>query len=114
MKEAIIDSQRLLIRKLHKRDLDDFHFYRSNPEVTKYQSFDIMSLEDAAHFIAAQEAVDFTIPGTWSQYGIEHKLENKIIGDCAIKLRLDEPRIAEVGITISHAYQKMGYAKEAM
>ena len=46
-----INSVRLLIRNLQASDLDDFIFYRSNPEVTKYQGFDVMTLEQASEFI---------------------------------------------------------------
>lgn len=52
--------------------------------------------------------------GEWVQYAIENKATRKLIGDCAIKLDLNEPRIAEIGITISHLEQKKGFAKEAL
>jgi [ribosomal protein S5]-alanine N-acetyltransferase len=32
-------------------DLSDFYIYRSNPEVTKYQGFDVMTIEQAEKFI---------------------------------------------------------------
>jgi RimJ/RimL family protein N-acetyltransferase len=48
------------------------------------------------------------------QYGIENKTTGKIIGDCAIRLKPDDVRIAEIGITISHLEQKKGYAKEVL
>jgi RimJ/RimL family protein N-acetyltransferase len=36
------------------------------------------------------------------------------VGDCAIYLQMSDSRIAEIGITISHLHQRLGYAKEAM
>ena len=33
MQKILIDTERLQIRKLKTKDLADFHFYRSNPEV---------------------------------------------------------------------------------
>jgi RimJ/RimL family protein N-acetyltransferase len=65
-------------------------------------------------FIKSQLQLPFGKPGEWIQYGIEKKDDNRIIGDCAIKLQENNPRIAEIGITISHLYQKKGFAKEAM
>ena len=40
-------TSRLNIRNLEFKDLSDFHIYRSNPDVTKYQGFDIMTVEQA-------------------------------------------------------------------
>lgn len=109
-----ITTSRLQIRNLKVKDLNDFHFYRSNPEVTKYQGFDVMTLEQADEFIKTQLEKGFGKPGEWVQYGIENKETGKIIGDCAIKLNLHDTRIAEIGITISHIEQRKGYAKEAL
>jgi len=108
-----INSQRLSIRNLQSSDLEDFLFYRSNPEVTKYQTFEPMDLDRAKSFIESQKDKVFGKPGEWVQYAIENKNTEKIIGDCAIKLDQHDSRIAEVGITISHAEQNKGYAKEA-
>ena len=95
-------------------DLEDFYVYRSNPDVTKYQGFDVMTLEQAKEFIGTQKDKVFGKAGEWAQYGIENKATKKIIGDCAVKLDPTDIRIAEIGITISHLEQKKGYAKEAI
>lgn len=109
-----LESNRLLIRNLKISDLDNFHSYRSNPEVTQYQGFDVMDKIQALAFIKSQENKLFGKPGEWVQYGIEEKDNQQLIGDCAIKLQIGDPRIAEIGITISHLQQRNGFAKEAM
>jgi len=114
MQKLLIDTARLQIRNLKKADLEDFHFYRSNPEVTKYQGFDVYTIEQAKEFIEGQLEKEFGKPGEWVQYAIENKKTGKIIGDCAIKLDQDDVRIAEIGITISHNEQKNGYGKETL
>lgn len=114
MNKLIIDTQRLRIRNLKTTDLADFYFYRSNPEVTRYQGFDVYTLEEAHAFI--QEHLDkaFGQPGQWVQYGIENKSTGRIIGDCAIRLDQYDIRLAETGITIAHTEQRKGYAKETL
>lgn len=102
------------IRNLKTVDLKEFHAYRSNPEVTKYQGFDVMSLEQARDFILGEKDKQFGQPGEWVQYGIEKRETKKLIGDCAIRLEETDPRIAKVGISISHLEQRNGYAKEAL
>jgi ribosomal-protein-alanine N-acetyltransferase len=109
-----IETKRLKIRQLKLTDLVDFHFYRSNPEVTQYQGFDVMTEEQASDFIQDNLTKNFGKAGEWVQYGIENKESGRLIGDCAIKLDAYDTRIAEIGITISHLEQKKGYAKEVM
>jgi len=113
MRQLIIDTERLLIRNLKRTDLEDFHFYRSNPHVTKYQGFDVFSLKESGAFIESQLDKKFGKPDEWVQYAIEYKETKRLIGDCAIKLQQDV-RIAEIGMTISHIEQKKGFAKEAL
>lgn len=109
-----INTERLYIRNLRLSDLSDFYLYRSNPEVTKYQGFDVFSLEQAKDFITEHSDKYFGKPGEWVQYGIENKSTGKLVGDCAIKLDQNDIRIAEIGITIAPTEQKKGYAKETL
>jgi [ribosomal protein S5]-alanine N-acetyltransferase len=114
MQKLTIHTERLQIRNLKISDLADFHFYRSNPDVTKYQGFDVFTPEQSAEFIHGQADKEFGYAGEWVQYGIENKKTGKIIGDCAIKLDQYDNRIAEIGITISHIEQNKGYARETL
>ena len=109
-----IQTTRLNIRHLKLYDLSEFHNYRSNPEVTKYQGFDVMTIEQAEEFIKDNSTKHFGKAGEWVQYGIENSETKQLIGDCAIKLDQYDTRIAEIGITISHLEQKKGYAKEVL
>ena len=109
-----LQTNRLIIRHLELSDLANFHVYRSNPDVTKYQGFDVMTIDQAEVFIKENSLKYFGKAGEWVQYAIENKATNKLIGDCAIKLDQYDIRIAEMGITISHLEQKKGYAKETL
>ncbi len=110
----LINTERLTIRNLVSSDINDFHHYRSNPEVTKYQGFDVFSLEQAKAFIEENARKEFGTPGEWVQFAIENKTTGRLIGDCAIKLDQYDIRLAEIGITISPGEQKKGFAKETM
>lgn len=114
MPPLYITTERLIIRPLDLKDLSDFHHYRSNPEVTKYQNFDVMDLTQAEEFIRENAKKNFGTPGEWVQFAIESIESNKLVGDCAVKLDQHDPRIAEIGITISHFEQQKGLAKETM
>ena len=114
METLNINTERLIIRHLELSDLANFHIYRSNPEVTKYQGFDVMTIDQAEEFIKDNSTKSFGKAGEWVQYGIENSETKQLIGDCAIKLDQYDTRIAEIGITISHLEQKKGFAKEVL
>jgi ribosomal-protein-alanine N-acetyltransferase len=114
LKKELFITSRLKIRNLGDADLDDFHYYRSNPEIAKYQGFEPFSKKEAQAFISDHKNKSFGSPGEWIQYGIELINFKRIVGDCAIKLQKQNPMIAEIGITISHQHQRQGYAKETL
>lgn len=109
-----IHSPRLLLRWLRPDDLEDFLEYRSDPAVLRYQSMSPMTREEAASFIKSQANKTLGKVGGYQQIAIERKSGGKLIGDCALKLRAGEPRIAEIGYTINSRYQGQGYATEAV
>lgn len=109
-----ITTPRLKIRELNSKDLFDFHYYRSNPEVVKYQGFDVMNLAEAGEFISMNSKSNLDVSGTWVQFGIEKLETSKLIGDCAIKLERKETVEAEIGLTISHLEQQKGFGSEAL
>lgn len=112
MLELSLTTPRITIRTMNPRDLEGFLIYRINPEIVKYQSFDTMTRERAIGFIQSQQNKNFGNPGEWVQYSVELNATNTIIGDCAIQLDEADPRIARVGITISHLHQSQGYGRE--
>ena len=114
MDQILYTTPRLKIRNLAESDLEAFHQYRSNPDVTRYQGFDTFSLKQSKEFIDDNKKKIHIVPGEWIQYGIENTSGQQLIGDCAVYLHPSDPRIAETGITISHLHQRMGYAKETM
>lgn len=109
-----LESERILLRNINITDLDDFLYYRSNPEVATYQGWEPFNKEDAATYINIYKDNVPGIPGDWCLFAIIHKDDNKLIGDCSIRLNKDEPRIAEVGCSLSPDYQGRGMAKETV
>ena len=114
MEKLFIETNRLRIRNLQPKDLDGFHAYRCLPEVALYQGFDVMGKEKCQSFIEEYCNKILETPGEWVQYAIVLSDSDEIVGDCAIKLRSPDPRIAEIGMTISPYFQKKGIAKEAL
>ena len=108
-----LETERLILRNLLESDLDDFHSYRSNPDICKFQSFDVFTIEDSRAFIDSQKNAKFGTPGEWTQVAIEWKENNKLVGDLALKPEAHEPRTIEIGVTLNLEYRKKGFAVEA-
>jgi len=106
-------GKRIHLRPLRESDLEQFLIYRTDPEVCKYQGFDVFTHQDAVDFIADQKDKDITLRNEWVQIGIAENETDKLIGDVAVKFMPEENRIVEIGCTITPIYQRGGYAKEA-
>ncbi|MBD2294091.1 GNAT family N-acetyltransferase [Anabaena sphaerica FACHB-251] len=110
-----LETPRLLLRTFKYGDINAFIAYRNDPEVAKYQSWDIPYPETAAReFI---EYLQQTKPGTlgeWYQLGIALKTTDEIIGDCAFCILAEDGQQAEIGFTLSRQHQGKGYATEAV
>jgi RimJ/RimL family protein N-acetyltransferase len=107
-------SARLVLRRLHASDLPGVVAYRSRPEVARYQDWETFTLTDAERFLEQQARLHPDIPGTWFQLAIELQAGGVLIGDCGLHCRRDDPRQAEVGITLAPEHQGQGYAAEAL
>jgi RimJ/RimL family protein N-acetyltransferase len=107
-------SPRLHIRKLTVDDSYPMFAYRSDPDVIRYQNWDVRRMEEITSFIEEQSIIEPNIPGTWFQLAITLKDDKKLIGDCGLHFPADLPQQTEIGISLSPLYQKMGYATEAL
>lgn len=108
----LIETDRLLLKKIDLADTDVFFSYRSDPEVYKYQSWFPDSQLEAGDFIKKYSNFDDWIPGQWKQLGIYLKVNNILIGDLGIHI-IDLTEV-ELGFTIAPAYQHKGFAKESV
>ncbi len=109
-----LESERIYLRKLIADDLEDFHSYRSNPAVAKYQTWHPFSIKDSKEFISHYGIYKPYFAGEWFQFGIILKSIDRLIGDCGVKSEISDSRLGNVECTLSVDYQKQGLAKEAL
>ena len=115
MEKLYLQSDRLLLRSFQESDSEAFAAYRSDPEVARYQGWNVpYSLEKAAAFIAEMKNRTPGVPGEWLQIAIERKQQAGLIGDCVFRVQAHDDRQAEIGFTLSRAHQGQGYAAEAV
>jgi aminoglycoside 6'-N-acetyltransferase len=106
-----VRTERLTLRRFSTADAEAFAAYRSDPDVARYQSWEVpVPLAEAVQKVEEFAQGDPTGPG-WFQYAVD--LDGVLIGD--LGLNLDENLMqAELGFTLAPAYQGRGYATEAV
>ena len=109
-----IVTERLVLRALQAGDADTMFAYRSDPEIMRYQGWDPESLADVRAFIADNQRYERYAPGTWRQFAIAIRSDGTMVGDCGVHVPEDKPEQAEFGITLATAFQRRGYASEAL
>lgn len=110
-----IETDRLLLRRFRSADLDAFVAYRSDESVARYQSWDeSYSKADAERFLAEDSNVTPGEPGRWLQIAIEERGTGNLCGDCAVRVSAEQPRTAELGVTLAPNHQNHGIASEAV
>jgi RimJ/RimL family protein N-acetyltransferase len=107
-------TERLVLRALRPDDAETMFAYRSDPEIMRYQGWDPESLTDVHEFIAEHRLYDAYAPGSWRQFAIALRPDGAMIGDCGVHVPEDKPEQAEFGITLAPAFQRRGYASEAL
>ena len=108
-----LETARLLLRHFTDADLPAFMAYRKDPEVARYQSWEGISEAEARAFIQGQKELQ-PGPGEGFQIAIELKETGALIGDCYFMIHEYDARQAEIGYTLSRAYQGRGFATEAV
>lgn len=107
-------TERLSIEPLSLADLDDFVAYRQDPEIARYQSWDLTySKEQAKQLIESQTGVLLPAPGQWLQLAIHEKTSGRLVGDLAIHAIRERDLEFEIGFTIAKNHQRQGFATEA-
>jgi ribosomal-protein-alanine N-acetyltransferase len=109
-----LTTARLLLRRFTDSDIPAFAAYRSDPEVARYQTWSGCTEEDARHFVAEMKSVPCGVRGLGFQLAVEHVATGTLIGDCYFKVDRSEPRSGEIGFSLARAFQRQGYATEAV
>jgi RimJ/RimL family protein N-acetyltransferase len=109
-----LETTRLRLRHFRDADLALFRAYRNDPEVARYQGWERISESEAYAFLQEQKETQPGVPGHWFQIAVELKETGILVGDCALKIEEHDERQAEIGYTLSRAYQGRGIAREAV
>ena len=99
---AALTAERLVLRRFRPEDLDTFVAYRSDPEIARDQSWEApYPPGQARQFLQELATIHPDTPGEWFQFAVALRTTDRLIGDCAAHVPVDDPRQAEIGFTLA-------------
>lgn len=108
-----MSTERLILRRFRASDAPVLAAYRSIPEVARYQPWAVpFPVEKAATAVRAY-AEGSPVTAGWFQYAVEHAADQRLIGDVGVRIH-DNLKQGEIGFTFDPAYQRRGFAFEAV
>lgn len=108
-----LDTPRLTLRALRRRDARDMFEYARDPLVSQHVLWDTyVSISQAKFYIKqAKRQYQRGFPGI---FAIEHKESGKMIGTIGFMWIQSEHKSAEVGYSLNRHYWNQGYMTEAL
>lgn len=109
----IIETPRLILRKLLKNDSEDMYEYSSNREVTRYLLWEphLSETYTRKYLVYLQGRYR---AGDFYDWGVIYKKANKMIGTCGFTRFNFDSNSAEVGYVLNPAFWGYGIAPEAV
>jgi RimJ/RimL family protein N-acetyltransferase len=110
-----VRTERLLIRTMAMRDVDDIHVYQSREDVCRYLPFAPRTRAEVAAKVAQfATAGVLTGEGDYWQLAIERLADpGRVIGDVYFSLRSTADAAGEIGWTLHPSHAGQGYMTEA-
>src|SRR5262245_38357238 len=106
----LLNTKRLILRNFRDSDLESFLLYRNDPEVARYQGWDLPYTRLQAMKLI-EEVRDMQAPkqGGWLQLAVELRETAEMIGDLGCFIKRDDASQAMIGFTIAQTHWRRGY-----
>jgi RimJ/RimL family protein N-acetyltransferase len=109
-----IITERLVLRALAASDADAVQRYRADPEVSRYQDWPFLSVDELHAFLTRQHDLDLFALHDWFQIGITLRSTGELVGDFGLRARDNDRRQVELGIALAPSFRRRGLASEAL
>jgi RimJ/RimL family protein N-acetyltransferase len=107
-------TERLLLRRSLPEDAEAISAYRRDPEVHRFQGWDRTDVEGVRAEIRRMADRAAGEDGGWVQFSVLEREGGRLIGDVGFSPAAGEPGVVKIGYTIDPAFQRRGYATEAV
>jgi RimJ/RimL family protein N-acetyltransferase len=111
---AAIRTERLRLRRSLPEDADAISAYRSDPDVHRQQGWERTDPESVRADIEEMAPRSPGESGGWVQFSVEEFETGRLVGDVGLSPADGEPGVIKVGYTMDPAFQRRGYATEAV
>lgn len=108
-----IETKRLLLREFVLEDWPSVLAYQSDPRYQRFYPLDGRTAEEARDFVRMFLAQQQARPRLKFQLAAVLKKEDRLIGNCGIRMESPEAVQADIGYEFSPDYWGNGYATEA-
>ncbi|ABY93105.1 GCN5-related N-acetyltransferase [Thermoanaerobacter mathranii subsp. mathranii str. A3] len=111
--QPVLETPRLILKKISLEDAEDMFEYARDPEVTKYVSWEYhKSIEDSVKFInLLLSKYANSEPSDW---GLYLKENGKLIGTCGYVFIDEKNMTGEIGYVLGKKYWNKGFMTEAV
>lgn len=106
----LLETERLIIRKMEDRDIDEIFDYRNDERCYKFQSYSSKTKKELQSLIKISQDSKLNRHSI-NQFAIVLKENDNIVGE--IYINVGEDNVA-IGYTISYKHFRKGYAYEAL
>ncbi len=108
-----IETERLILRKIEKKDARDMYEYSKNPKTSEFLTW---SAHESLSY--TKKYIRFLIKkyktGEYFDWAIEEKSSKKFIGTCGFPIFDPDNSKAEIGYVLNPSFWGKGYATEAV
>jgi|GEM_PF-272579 RimJ/RimL family protein N-acetyltransferase len=108
-----VQTDRLTIRRMSERDVDDYLEYVTHPDLLHFSNRAPYSKDEALGILERRRIVPLGSEREWVSLGVDCGEDGKLIGEVCLKVLSWINRQGEVGWFFNPAYQRRGFATEA-
>ncbi|MBP2242023.1 ribosomal-protein-alanine N-acetyltransferase [Cytobacillus eiseniae] len=109
----VLETDRLILRKIEKSDANSILKYLSDKEVMEFYGLEpFKTVDDALNEISWYQSI--VNEGTGIRWGITLKGEDEVIGSCGFLNMVPQHFRTEIGFELSKSYWGQGIASEAL
>jgi RimJ/RimL family protein N-acetyltransferase len=106
-----LETPRLRLRAHRRTDVDDLVRFHGDAMVTRYIPWTVRDRQETSDALEHKLDQVSASVGEWLVLAVEHREASQVIGEVLLKRGDDR---AEIGYVIASAFQRAGYASEAV
>lgn len=110
----VLETDRLLLRKIALTDVDDIFEFSSDPEVAYHMTWETNKSKEETLTNFLKSVIKGYDSGLSAEWAIVHKESRKVIGTCSLVDWSNEHYKAEIGYVLNRQYWGYGFTTEAV